>query len=44
MKKEVGVGHRRVIQFEKNLEVVSREFKRRSGTMPAVGKIPPGGS
>jgi tetratricopeptide (TPR) repeat protein len=44
MKKEVGVGHRRVIQFEKNLEVVSREFRRKSGTMPAVGKIPPGSS
>jgi tetratricopeptide (TPR) repeat protein len=40
MKNEVGVGHRRVIQFEKNLEVVTREFRRKSGTMPAVTKIP----
>ena len=40
MKKEVGVGHRRVTQFEKNLEVVSREYRRKSGSMPAVTKIP----
>jgi tetratricopeptide (TPR) repeat protein len=44
MKKEVGAGHRRVIQFEKNLEVVSREFRRKSGTMPAVTKNPSGSS
>ncbi len=40
MKKEVGPGHRRVSQFEKNLEVVSREYRRKSGSMPAVTKIP----
>jgi Tetratricopeptide repeat len=40
MKKEVGPGHRRVTQFEKNLEVVSREYRRKSGSMPAVTKIP----
>lgn len=40
MKKEVGPGHRRVAQFEKNLEVVSREYRRKSGQMPAVTKIP----
>jgi len=42
MKKEVGAGHRRVAQFEKNLEVVSREYKRKSGSMAAVPKTPPG--
>lgn len=34
MKREVGAGHRRVIQFEKHLEIVGRELKRKSGTMP----------
>jgi hypothetical protein len=41
MKKEVGAGHRRVAQFEKNLEVVSRELKRKSGPMAAVPKSTP---
>lgn len=44
MKKEVGAGHRRVAQFEKNLDVVSRELRRKSGTMPAAPKSGPGSS
>lgn len=44
MKNEVGVGHRRVIQFEKNLEVVTREYRRKSGTMPAPPRSSGGSS
>lgn len=44
MKNEVGVGHRRVIQFEKNLEVVTREFRRKGGTIPAPPKSSGGSS